>query len=457
MGKYLLENASLLTGEKMESGLLSIEGSRISGIWLQKDLSEGKVRLPSFGEDFVRMDLGGRILMAGGIDAHVHFREPGLTHKADFFTESRAALLGGVTSVMDMPNTNPPTVSEKALEDKLLMAEGRSWTGYGFHLGATNSNHPEILSLCLEPDRKFGAVKVFMGSSTGNMLVDADSALSALFSIKGRRIFVHCEDEATIRENLRKASEEFGENIPFSLHPVIRSRKACIRSTAKALETAIAKGTALHVLHVTTAEEVEMIRAAKIHNSDITAETSANYLFFTEADYTSLGSRIKCNPAVKTSRDRDALREALADGVIDTIGSDHAPHLLSEKEAPYTKAPSGVPSIQHSLSAVFTVCRQDGIPFERIASVFSEKISSMLGIIGKGLLKEGMDADLTVIAPDKEFTVKKEDLAYKCGWSPYEGMILNAPVEMVFLGGELAVKDGKVLLPSPTGKPLIFR
>ncbi len=200
-----------------------------------------------------------------------------------------------------------------------------------------------------------------------------------------------------------------------------------------------------------------MIRAAKIHNSDITAETSANYLFFTDADYTSLGSRIKCNPAVKTSRDRDALREALADGVIDTIGSDHAPHLLSEKEAPYAKAPSGVPSIQHSLSAVFTVCRQDGIPFERIASVFSEKISSMLGIIGKGLLKEGMDADLTVIAPDKEFTVKKEDLAYKCGWSPYEGMILNAPVEMVFLGGELAVKDGKVLLPSPTGKPLIFR
>ncbi|MBQ9712031.1 MAG: amidohydrolase family protein [Bacteroidales bacterium] len=459
MGRYLLENATILTGEYMEEGILSVDGDRIGGIWLKKDLKEGTPSSPIPSEGYERIDLGGKILLAGGIDAHVHFREPGMTGKADFFTESRAALLGGITSVFDMPNTNPPTVSIEAVRDKKSMARGRSWTDYGFHIGATNSNAGIITEALRKgvSGREFAAVKVFMGSSTGNMLVDSESALGEIFSLKDVRILVHCEDEATIRENLRKACEQYGEDIPFTLHPVIRSRKACIRSTAKALETAIAKGTALHVLHVTTAEEAEMIRAAKIHNPLITAETSANYLLFTDADYSSLGAKVKCNPSVKSSRDREALREALRDGVIDTIGSDHAPHLLSEKDAPYRKCPSGVPSIQHSLPAVFTVCMEEDIPLTRIPSLFSEKAASMFGISGKGFLRPGMDADLTVIDKDAIFTVRKEDLAYKCGWSPYEGMTFSAPVQSVFLHGEKVVGDGHITIPSPTGKELLYR
>ena len=459
MGRYLLKNATILTGEYMEKGLVSIDGDKIGGIWFQKDIDKGEILSPIPSEGYTAIDLSGKILIAGGIDAHVHFREPGLTRKADFFTESRAALLGGITSVIDMPNTNPPTTSLSALEEKIAMASGRSWTGFGFHIGATNSNAEEILSIASAPSslRPFAGIKVFMGSSTGNMLVDSESALSQFFSVKGVRVLVHCEDENTIRENLQRAIDQYGDEIPFSMHPVIRSRKACIRSTAKALETAIAKGTALHVLHVTTAEEVNMIRAAKIHNSDITAETSANYLLFTDEDYAAKGSLVKCNPAIKSSRDRDALREALSDGTIDTIGSDHAPHLLSEKKAPYRTAPSGVPSIQHSLSAVFTICHEDGIPLTRMASVFSEKAASMFGISGKGFIKAGLDADLTVLDPERSFTVSKEDLAYKCGWSPYEGMTLGYPVDSVFLGGEQVISEGKLIIEEPTGKRLIFK
>ena len=455
MPRLLFENATLLCGEYMEKGLLSVDGEKISGIWLQKEIDSGNA-IPPSAEGYERIDLGGKVLMAGGIDAHVHFREPGMSAKGDFFSESRAALLGGITTVLDMPNTNPPTVSGEALEAKTDLAEGKFWTGYGFHIGATNTNADEIIRIVNEAPRSFAGIKVFMGSSTGDMLVDSASALGKLFRIKGKRILVHCEDEATIRENLAKAREEYGDGIPFSMHPLIRSRKACIRSTAKALETAIAEGTALHILHVSTAEEVEMIRAAKIHNKEITAETSANYLTFSEEDYGRLESRVKCNPAIKSPRDREALREAVRDGIIDTIGSDHAPHLASEKDAVYTKAPSGVPSIQHSIPAVLSVFKEEGISLTRAASLFSEKAASMFGMDDRGFLKVGMRADLTVVDPDKPFIVRKEDFAYKCGWSPYEGMELSSPVEMVFLGGEKAVENGKVILRSPTGKPVIF-
>ena len=402
--------------------------------------------------------------MAGAIDAHVHFREPGMTQKADMATESRAALLGGVTSFIDMPNTVPATVSLQELEKKCSLAEGRCHANWGFHIGADNvnaDNIKEYLERCHD-SRAFASVKVFMGSSTGNMLVDRQETLDKLFSISGSRIFIHSEDEAIIKANLADAKQKFGENIPMREHENIRSRQACIRSTIKALELAMKHGTALHICHISTAEEVEMIRAAKQYNHEITAETSANYLWFCDEDYDRLGSRVKCNPAIKTTTDRAALRNALKDGVIDTIGSDHAPHLKEEKARPYLSCPSGMPSIQQEVAVLLTVADEEQIPLTRIASVLSEKISDMLGIVGRGKIQTGYKADLIIIDPKKEFTVGGSDegnagLAYKCGWSPYEGSRLKGMVEDVYLNGTLTIQDGHLITEIAAGQRLEFR
>ena len=433
MRRLLLINATIVTGSKSAIGHVAIEGDKI------REIRYGK--LPSGWKG--GLDLSGKILMAGGIDAHVHFREPGLTRKGDIASESAAALLGGITSFLDMPNTVPSTTNLTALHDKLELAAKSSMVNYGFHIGATNDNVGQIRRyLDLGLGGRFAGIKVFMGSSTGNMLVDRESALEELFKVKGKTILVHSEDEGIIRENLETAKSVHGEGIPFSLHPQIRSREACIKSTDKALSLAVKYGTRLHILHVSTAEEVEMIRAAKRANPLITAETSANYLFFCDEDYVRLGGRLKCNPAVKTKADRDALRIALADGTIDTIGSDHAPHLAEEKDNPYLKCPSGMPTVQQSLPAAVTVALSCGIPMERIASAVSEKPAEIFGICGRGFLKEGCYADLVVIDPDKEFTV--ESPAYKCGWTPYEGCLLRGAVEKVWINGSLAVDDGRL-------------
>lgn len=438
----LLKNAMIVTGASAKMGALGIDGSRICGVWHDGGEPEAAQTI----------DLQGAVVMAGGIDAHVHFREPGLTRKADFETESRAALLGGVTSVIDMPNTNPPTTDARRLEEKSDCIRGRSWTHYGFHVGATNEEPGKILE-CVR-DGRAAAIKVFMGSSTGNMLVDREETLDRLFRINDAEILIHSEDEGTIRTNLAQAKEKYGEQIPFREHPQIRSRKACIRSTAKALEMAIRYGTRLHVLHVTTAEEIEMIRAAKIHNPNIIAETSANYLWFSEEDYDRLGGRIKCNPAVKTAADRAALRRALAEGGIDTIGSDHAPHLLTEKENPYLTCPSGIPSIQQSLPVLLTVARQENIPLTRIASVFSEKPAEAFGIRDRGRIAPGCHADLVVLDPEAEADTAHP--AYKCGWSPYQGEKLFGRIRMVFLDGKIMVRDGSLVADTPEGRPLEF-
>ena len=468
----ILMNASIVTASGSARGTLLISDSIISGVWKVND--EGSVTYDNvemaperLGEilrekypDAVFENLEGRIIMAGGIDPHVHFREPGMTAKADIASESRAALLGGITSFIDMPNTNPATTSAARLSEKLELAGGRSYCNYGFHIGATNENVDEIKGI-LKPGREFCGIKVFMGSSTGNMLVDRELTLRELFSVKGVRILVHCEDEATIRENLQKAVERYGKEIPMREHEYIRSRKACIKSTAKALELAIECGTALHITHVTTAEEVEMIRAAKIHNPLISAETSANYLWFCDEDYDRLGSRLKCNPSVKTANDRAALRKALKDGIIDSIGSDHAPHLQEEKSRPYTTCPSGVPSIRQALSVLFTVASEEDIPLSRIADAISEKPASLFGISGRGKLEEGYVADLIVVAPDRTFKVGESDcgnagIGYKCGWSPYEGTMLKGMVEEVYLGGIKVVNDGKLTREQASGLPLTF-
>ena len=439
----LLYNATIVTAEKEGKGAILIDGDSISKVYW-----EDQHQVPEITEDAI--DLQGKYIIAGGIDAHVHFREPGLTHKADMQTESRAAVAGGVTTVFDMPNTSPATISAEALAGKMQLAKGRSLAKIGFHIGASNSNADQICSLVKDGDPATGlkasdipGVKVFMGSSTGNMLVDDRNSLERLFRIKEKPVLVHCEDEAMIRANLAAATEKYGDDIPFDQHPAIRSRQACIRSSIKALELAMTHGTKLVLCHISTREEMEMVRAAKQTNPEIIAETSCNYLWFSDEDYQRLGSRVKCNPAVKTAADRQALRDGLANGLIDTIGSDHAPHLLSEKDAPYAKAPSGLPSIHQSLPVLLTVAKHEDIPLTRIAAVFSENASKLYRL-DTGRIAPGMKADLVIFDFDKEFTVKAEDQYSKCGWTPYEGESLNGWIETVYVNGQKVLDNGRI-------------
>lgn len=440
----ILHKATIVTSEKEEIGTIVVENGRIGDIYYSdnEDFDFRTDKIIKENPDAEVWNLEGKHIIAGGIDAHVHFREPGLTHKADMQTESRAAIAGGVTTVFDMPNTSPATISAERLRDKIQLAQGRTAGKIGFHIGATNVNAAEITSLVREGDLSTGlrpediaGVKVFMGSSTGNMLVDERNTLEELFSIKGKPVLVHCEDEATIKANLDAAIDKYGEDIPFSEHENIRSRRACIKSSIKALELAIKYGTKLVLCHISTKEEIEMVRAAKANNPEIIAETSCNYLWFSNEDYPRLGSRVKCNPSVKTPADREALREALADGLIDTIGSDHAPHLLSEKDACYVKAPSGLPTIQQSLPVLLTIAHQEGIPLTRIASVFSEKASDLYRL-ERGRIKRGYEADLVIFDYEREFTVKNEEQLSKCGWTPYDGVTLRGVIEKVLIDGK---------------------
>ena len=441
----LLENGIIVTSEKEEKGTIVIENGKILDVLYStgQDYPLNVWNYRKQSEEII--DLEGKHVMAGGIDAHVHFREPGLTHKADMATESLAAIAGGVTSVMDMPNTLPATTSAAALREKIDMAKGRTATKISFHIGATNDNVEEICRLVTEGDPEnnispddIAGVKVFMGSSTGNMLVDESGTLERLFSIKNKPVLVHCEDEATIKANLAEAISRYGDEIPFEEHENIRSRKACIKSSIKALEMAIRHGTRLVLCHISTKEEIEMARAAKLSNPGIIAETSCNYLWFCNEDYARLGSKAKCNPSVKTAGDRAALRAALAEGLIDTIGSDHAPHLLSEKEGTYCKAPSGLPSIQQSLPVLLTIAKEEDIPLTRIAAVFSENAADLYGL-NCGKIKKGYDADLVVFDYSSEFTVEQKDQKSKCGWTPYDGMTLRGVIDSVYVNGQKTI------------------
>lgn len=439
----ILHKAVIVTGEKESVGSIVVENGKIADVYYsdKDDFEFRMARILKENPDAELWNLEGKHIIAGGIDAHVHFREPGLTHKADMQTESQAGIAGGVTTVFDMPNTSPATISAERLKDKIRMSEGRVAGKIGFHIGATNSNTAEIRSLVREGDPKNGlkpediaGVKVFMGSSTGNMLVDEGNSLEELFAIREKPVLVHCEDEATIKENLSAAVDKYGDDIPFTEHEHIRSRRACIKSSIKALELAIKHGTKLVLCHISTKEEIEMVRAAKANNPEIIAETSCNYLWFSNDDYLHLGSKVKCNPSVKTPEDREALRQALANGLIDTIGSDHAPHLLSEKGGNYVKSPSGLPSIQQSLPVLLTIAHDEGIPLTRITSVFSEKASDIYGL-KHGKIRKGYEADLVIFDYDKEFTVRNDDQFSKCGWTPYDGITLRGVIEKVLING----------------------
>lgn len=438
--KTMLRNAVLVTASSAEKGSVDIENGRITAIRYGEDTSSEGI------------DLQGLLLFAGGIDAHVHFREPGLTAKGDIFTESRAALLGGYTAFIDMPNTLPPATTPERLREKCALAAGRSWCHYAFHRGAVNgSSLPDT-----ETEAGFSpALKVFLGSSTGDMLVDRSDTLETLFHQTHTPILIHSEDERIIRGNRSDAAARYGDTFPVTLHPLIRSREACIESTRRALDAAVRYGTRLHILHLSTAEELELIREARRQNPRITAETSVNYLWFSEKDYERLGSRIQCNPAIKSEADREALIAAVKDGTIDSLGSDHAPHLAEEKQRPYPYSPSGIPSIQEAIPVLLTLSRKYDIPLTRIAALLSERIASILGIEGRGRLEEGAAADLVAVDPAARQLVGKP--AYKCGWSPYEGETLQGRIAEVWLGGKHVVSDGRLIASHPSGEALSFR
>lgn len=387
------------------------------------------------------IDARGLYLFPGVIDDQVHFREPGLTHKGDIASESRAAVAGGVTSFMEMPNTNPQTVTIDALWQKFETASEKSAANFSFYLGATNDNIHELKKV----DKKnVCGVKVFMGASTGNMLVDNERSLQQIFAETDMLIATHCEKEDIIRKNVEVYRQKFGENVPVTFHPLIRNAEACYRSSAQAVELADKYGSRLHVLHLSTAREMSLFSNAPLADKKITAEVCVHHLWFTDADYGRLGERIKWNPAVKTTEDRSALRDALKNGKLDVVATDHAPHLLSEKEGGALKAASGGPLVQHSLQAMLELSGQGVFTKEFMVEKMCHAPAQLFNVKQRGYIREGYFADLVLVNPHKPHTVSKENILYKCGWSPFEGETFSHSIEKTFVNGKIVFDKGNV-------------
>ena len=380
-------------------------------------------------------------LLPGVIDDHVHFRDPGLTHKADIHTESMAAAAGGVTSYMDMPNTNPQTTTLEALDNKFKDAATKSIVNYSFYFGATNNN-ADLLPLL--DKQKVCGVKLFMGASTGNMLVDRMETLKNIFSNAGMLIATHCEDQNIITAQANAYKEKYGEDPDIKYHPEIRSEEACYQSSKLAVQLAKETGARLHILHISTAKELTLLENKPLNDKKITAEACVSHLFFSSQDYETYGARVKCNPSIKTPADRDALREALTNNLIDVIGTDHAPHLLSEKEGGALKAVSGMPTIQFSLTAVMELVHQGIISIEQLVQKMCHAPASLYQIAKRGFIRPGYQADLVLINPNKEWTVTTDCLLSKCGWSPMEGQTFHSKVEKTFVNGNLVYADNQV-------------
>lgn len=387
------------------------------------------------------IDANGYYLIPGVIDDHVHFRDPGLTHKADMHTESTAAAAGGVTSFMDMPNTTPQTTTLEALEAKFADAATKSVVNYSFYFGATNTN--THLLPTLDKSRVCG-VKLFMGASTGNMLVDRMEVLRSVFAHAGMLIATHCEEQAIISANTAAFKEKYGEDPDISYHPQIRSAEACMHSSSLAIRLAKETNARLHILHVSTAQELDLFEDKPLNEKRITAEACVSHLYFHDKDYETLGTRIKCNPAIKTLEDRDALRKALATNRIDVIGTDHAPHLLKEKAGGALKAVSGMPMIQFSLVAVMELVREGVLSMEQLVQKMCHAPAKLYQIERRGYLRPGYQADMVLVNPDAEWTVTADCVLSKCGWSPMEGQRFHARVEKTFVNGDLVYNDHKV-------------
>ncbi|WP_395054720.1 dihydroorotase [Flavobacterium sp.] len=399
------------------------------------------------------IDAEGNYLIPGAIDDQVHFREPGLTHKGDIESESKAAIAGGITSFIEQPNTVPNAITQELLEDKYVIASQKSYANYSFMMGGTNDNLEEILKT---NPKNVAGIKLFLGSSTGNMLVDNEESLEKIFSSTKMLIAVHCEDEATIKANLEKYKEEYGDDIPVTVHHLIRSEEACYISSSKAIELAKKTGARLHVFHLSTAKEMELFtNKIPLEEKQITAEVCIHHLWFTNEDYATKGNFIKWNPAVKTLADKEALWNALLNDTIDVIATDHAPHTLEEKSQKYLNAPSGGPLVQHAVVAMFEAHLQGKISIEKIVEKMCHNPAIIFKIEKRGFIKEGFYADLVIVNPAKPWSVMKENILYKCGWSPFEGTNFKSRISHTFVNGQLVYENAKVK-EIKAGKRLLF-
>ncbi|MDG1767561.1 MAG: dihydroorotase [Flavobacteriales bacterium] len=399
------------------------------------------------------VDGTGKWLFPGVIDDQVHFREPGLTHKGEIATESRAAVAGGITSFMEMPNTVPNALTQELLQDKYDRAAEVSPANYSFFMGASNDNIDEVLKT--DPKNVCG-IKVFMGSSTGNMLVDAPKVLEGIFKESPMLVATHCEDEATIRANMAAARAKYGEDVPMNQHPVIRDVEACYRSSSMAVELAEKFNTRLHILHISTAKEVALFRNdIPIEQKRITAEACIHHLWFTDEQYNTRGSLIKWNPAVKSAADREEIRKGILDGRIDVIATDHAPHTMEEKRGTYFNAPSGGPLVQHALVAVLEMVHQGIMALEEVPQLMSHNVARCFDITNRGYVRPGYKADLVMVDPQHEWTVSKENILYKCGWSPFEGDQFTSKIAATWVNGNL-VYDGERVIEGSRGERMVF-
>jgi dihydroorotase len=429
---YLILNAKIVNEDRVFESDVLIKGQRIERI--DKNLQSVNAK--------VIIDAAGKLLMPGVIDDQVHFREPGLTHKGNIHSESRAAVAGGVTSFMEMPNTNPPTFTQVLLQEKYDIAARNSLANYSFYIGASNDNFEEVMKTDLG---NVCGLKIFMGSSTGNLLVDNPVVLEKLFSNFQGLIATHCEHEPTIRKNTEEARRLYGENAPIRIHPEIRNEEACYLSSSFAVSIAKQHKTRLHILHISTEKETNLFSTElALEKKHITAEACIHHLWFSDEDYDRLGSKIKWNPAIKTPHDREAIWKALLDGRIDVIATDHAPHTLEEKNNSYFKAPSGGPLIQHSLVAMLEFFHQGKISLEKIVEKMCHNPSRLYRIRDRGFIREGYFADLVLVNPTKPWTVNQSNILALCKWSPFEDHSFRSTVEATFVSGNLAYSAGKI-------------
>jgi len=432
MSTVLIKNANIVNEGKIIVGDVLVEEDRIAEVG-------GSISAKSSQTKVIEAD--GLYLMPGMIDDQVHFREPGLTHKATIESESKAAVAGGITSFIEMPNTVPQATTIELLEDKFSIAKETSWANYSFMFGGTNDNLEEILKV--DPQQVAG-LKLFLGSSTGNMLVDDPKTLQEIFSKTKLIISVHCEDEATIKGNLEKFIEKYGDDIPVKFHPIIRSEEACYLSSSKAIALAKKTGARLHVFHLSTEKETHQFDKKKaLKDKQITSEVCIHHLWFSDADYDTKGTLIKWNPAVKTAEDRDGLLRALLEDQIDVIATDHAPHTLEEKNSVYTKAPSGGPLVQHALVALLQMHHRGLISLEKIVEKFAHNPATLFEIKDRGFIQKGYKADLVLVDLNAPWTVNKSNILYKCGWSPFEGTVFKSRVTYTLVNGKIAYENGK--------------
>ncbi len=432
MKKTLIKNAKIVNENSTFLGDVLIKGNFIEKVNSSIELE---------GEDVAIIDANGQYLIPGAIDDQVHFREPGLTHKANIETESRAAVAGGITTFIEMPNTVPQATTQDLLEQKFKTASKTSYANFSFMFGGTNDNLEELLKT---DAKNVAGIKLFLGSSTGNMLVDNQEVLEKIFSSTDMLISVHCEDEATIKKNLAEQKAIYGDEIPIELHPIIRSEEACYLSSSSAIALAKKTGARLHVFHLSTAKETVLFRNdIPLEEKKITAEVCVHHLWFSDKDYIEKGTHIKWNPAVKSASDREGLWEALLDDRIDVIATDHAPHTLEEKSNNYISAPSGGPLVQHALPALLNKSLEGKITIEKIVEKMCHNPAKLFQIEKRGFIREGYFADLVLVDVNDPWTVSKENVLYKCGWSPFEGTTFQSKITRTFVNGHLIYDQGK--------------